>query len=131
MKPLVILSTLAIFAAAAPVAMAEDAAKKSEMCEMMKKNAAPVSNDKAKAELKAQIAEVDKLVTAMNSGVGQEKTEAMAAILTRLAAESKAISQLLTAPEKTAVEKPADETKSEKPAGEAPAPAPAPEGHHH
>jgi hypothetical protein len=51
---------------------------KCEMCEMMKKKAA------AKGQRDQQIAELDKLVTAMSGSLGSQKIEAMAAVVTRL-----------------------------------------------
>lgn len=60
-------------------------------CEMMKKApsaAAPATQSLSEAQM--QQAELDKLVAEMNGNLGPKKLEAMAAIVTRLAEQSKA-----------------------------------------
>ncbi|MEY3895961.1 MAG: hypothetical protein RLZZ214_1481 [Verrucomicrobiota bacterium] len=51
---------------------------KCEMCEMMKEKAA------MNRQREQQVAELDKLVIAMNGSLGSQKIEAMAAVVTRL-----------------------------------------------
>jgi len=62
-------------------------------CEMMKKPAptAAAPAETSHSEAAAQQAELDKLVAEMNGNLGPKKVEAMAAIVTRLVEQSKAM----------------------------------------
>jgi hypothetical protein len=48
-------------------------------------------NQKMEAEVKAQDAEIDKLVTEMNSATGDKKMDAMAALLSKIVEQRKAM----------------------------------------
>ncbi len=67
------------------------------MCEMMKRKAA--AKAQMSADLATQTAELDKLVTEMNGSLGSKKVEAMAAVVTRLVAQFKALSAAKAAPQ--------------------------------
>jgi hypothetical protein len=76
-----------------PMASAEDSCMK--CCEMMKTNqtTAPAASNKVEDDLKEGTTELSKLVTEMNGSIGKEKIEAMAAAITRLAEQYKALSE--------------------------------------
>ena len=58
----------------------------------MQKNAPKMEmNQKMEAEMKAQDSEIDKLVTEMNSATGDRKMDAMAALLTKIVDQRKAM----------------------------------------
>ncbi|MGB8166218.1 MAG: hypothetical protein WCF18_01925 [Chthoniobacteraceae bacterium] len=94
-------ATALLLALGAPTLFAEEPAPaKCEMCEMMKKKAAAKADaEKQSADLAAQSAELDKLVTEMNGSLGPKKVEAMAAVITRLVAQSKALNESLAKPQ--------------------------------
>jgi hypothetical protein len=91
MKITTLTATALILSFAAPKILAEEpTSAKCEMCEMMKKKAA--AKAQSSSELATQNAELDKLVTEMNGSLGSKKIEAMAAVVTRLVEQYKALS---------------------------------------
>lgn len=76
--------TFLVAAVLSPLTFAEDKPADGK-CEMMKKPAVVMQSDAAERQT-----ELEQLVTEMNSNVGPKKIEAMAAILTRLVAQSNA-----------------------------------------
>jgi hypothetical protein len=78
MKTPIIAAIALILALGCPPLMAQPPPPKCEMCEMMKNRAA------MNRQRDEQIAELDKLVAAMNGSLGSQKIEAMAAVVTRL-----------------------------------------------
>jgi hypothetical protein len=92
MKITTLTATALLLSLATPALLGEDPAPaKCAMCEMMKKKAAATEPaEKQAADLAAQTAELDKLVSEMNGSLGREKIEAMAAVVTRLVEQSKA-----------------------------------------
>ena len=63
------------------------------MGEMMKGDPAKMAemHQKMEAEMKAQDAELDKLVAAMNSATGEQKVNAIAAVVSKLVEQRKAM----------------------------------------
>lgn len=98
MKITTLTATALILVFGAQDVLAEEAAPaKCEMCEMMKKKAAAKAQQSA--DLAAQTAELDKLVTEMNGSLGSKKVEAMAAVVTRLVEQFKALNTVKAAPQ--------------------------------
>ncbi|MCE9611491.1 MAG: hypothetical protein K8R23_14940 [Chthoniobacter sp.] len=98
MKIATLTATALILAFGTPAVLAEEPAPaKCEMCEKMKKKDAAKAQQSA--DLAAQTAELDKLVTEMNGSLGSKKIEAMAAVVTRLVEQFKALSAAKAAPQ--------------------------------
>ena len=87
-----------IVAAALPGAVLLAQGEKGKMGDMMKEHPANMSemHQKMEAEMKAQDAELDKLVSEMNTATGEKKADVMAALL------SKMVEQRMTMHEKMA-----------------------------
>ncbi len=68
----------------------EDSGDSSPRCDMMKKK-----QEKMMAKCKAMDSKLDELAAAMNSATGQEKIEAMAALLNELVAQRKAMHSMM------------------------------------
>ena len=105
MKITILTATALMFSLGAPALLGEEPAPaKCAMCEMMKKKAAAKAEaEKQAVELAAQNADLEKLVIEMNGSLGDRKIVAMAAIVTRLVEQSKALSAHRAAPQAPAV----------------------------
>ena len=85
-------SILAIIVAAAlPGGLLLAQGEHGKMGDMMKEHPANMSemHQKMEAEMKAQDAELDKLVSEMNSATGEKKAEAMATLLSKIVEQRK------------------------------------------
>jgi cytochrome P450 len=80
-----------IVAAALPGAVLLAQGEHGKMGDMMKEHPANMSemHKKMEAEMKAQDAELDKLVSEMNTATGEKKADAMAALLSKIVEQRK------------------------------------------
>jgi arginine deiminase len=89
MKSTRILAIIVAAALPSAVLLAQD--EHGKMRDMMKEHPANMSemHQKMEAEMKAQDAELDKLVSEMNTATGDKKADAMAAVLSKIVEQRK------------------------------------------
>lgn len=88
-----------IIAATLPASALFAQEEQGKMGDMMKGDHAQMAemHEKMDAEMKAQNAELDKLVAAMNSATGEKKVDAIAAVVSKLVEQRKAMHEKMGA----------------------------------